>query len=123
VFSTLYINEPLMQVEIWSANLPNVFNLSESLIPRGIWQARNKYAIRFLEIIMRLQTFTEARHEFEEEFTKREEETAAVIQAVINSYKDHNINTDVDKAATSMTAEETNLIERVLSFFSFQLSD
>ncbi len=46
-----------MQVEIWSVNLPNVFNLPDSLIPRGMRQAKNKYVIRFLEIIISLQTF------------------------------------------------------------------
>lgn len=33
------------------------FNLSDSLIPRGMRQAKNKYVIRFLEIIISLQTF------------------------------------------------------------------
>jgi hypothetical protein len=61
--------------------------------------------------------FTEARHEFEQE-------TAAVIQAVIDSYKDHDINTDADESArSSMTTEETSLIERVLSLILFQISD
>jgi len=46
-----------MQVEIWLVNLPNVFNLSDSLIPRGMRQAKNKYVICFLEIIISLQTF------------------------------------------------------------------
>jgi len=107
-----------------TAQLTSFFNsIHQEAFDAGREQVCNPF-LRDYHVLM----VPEAQHKFEQDLTKLEEETAAIIQAVIDSYKDCNMNTNADESVkSSMTAEEINLIEQVLHFFVclklFQLSD